>query len=165
MKKEFGVLMAAVIFFAFTATVFAVEPAQSVQMAKEGNPCAVKNPCASKNIPIRKNPIKDSARLKEMGEKLWGATALGTSGMACGTCHPNGTGLKKEPFPKYVNMTGDIVTMDQMINFCMMNPMKGKPLEWNSQEMTALAAYITANSKESAAPMNPCAMKNPCGMK
>ncbi|OGQ56049.1 MAG: hypothetical protein A3J24_05995 [Deltaproteobacteria bacterium RIFCSPLOWO2_02_FULL_53_8] len=46
----------------------------------------------------------------------------------------------------------------------MTNPMKGKPLAWNSQEMTALAAYITANSMESAA-MNPCNMKNPCNLK
>ena len=62
-------------------------------------------------------------------------------------------------------MAGDIVTMDQMINFCMINPMKGKPLAWNSQEMTALGAYITANSKESAMPMmNPCAPKNLRGM-
>ncbi len=128
------------------------------------NPCMAKNPCATKNIPIRKNPIKDSARLKEMGEKLWGSTSLGTSGLSCSTCHPDGAGLKKEPFPKHVKMTGDIVTMDQMINFCMLNPMKGKPLKWNSQEMTALAAHITANSREEAlAPMNPCEMKNPCG--
>jgi cytochrome c peroxidase len=129
------------------------------------NPCMARNPCAAENIPIRKNPIKDPARLKKMGEKLWGDTALGTSGMACGTCHPNGAGLKKEPYPKHIKMTGDIVTMDQMINFCMVNPMKGKPLAWNSQEMTALAAYITANSRESAAPMNPCSMKNPCNAK
>ena len=129
------------------------------------NPCMAKNPCASKNIPIRKNPIKDSATLKEMGEKLWGDTALGTSGMACGTCHPDGARLKKGPFPKFIKMTGDIVTMDQMINFCMVNPMKGKLLAWNSQEMTALAAYITANSRESAATVNPCSMKNPCAVK
>lgn len=131
--------------------------------AKDKNPCS-KNPCATKNIPIRKNPIKDSATLNEMSEKLWGAATLGTSGMACGTCHPNGAGLKKEPFPKFVKMPGDIVTMDQMINFCMVNPMKGKPLAWNSQEITALAAYITANSREGTAPMNPCSMKNPCNV-
>ena len=130
------------------------------------NPCMAKNPCAAKNIPIRKTPIKDSDKLKVMSENLWGSTSLGTSGLSCSTCHQDGAGLKKEPFPKHIKMTGDILTMDQMINFCMVNPMKGKPLKWNSQEMTALAAYITANSRESAmSPMNPCDMKNPCGMK
>lgn len=132
--------------------------------AKDTNPCSKmsRNPCAAKNIPVRKNPVKDSAKLKGMSEKLWASAALGTSGNSCATCHPNGAGLKKEPFPKYIKMADDILTMDQMINFCMTNPMKGKPLAWNSQEMTALAAYVSANSKESAA-MNPCNMKNPCG--
>lgn len=130
------------------------------------NPCMAKNPCAAKNIPIRKNTIKDAALLKEMSEKLWGDTKLGKSGLSCSTCHADGKGLKKEPFPKFINMAGDIVTMDQMINFCMTNPMKGKPLAWNSQEMTALASYITAHSMETVQPpMNPCSMKNPCGMK
>lgn len=135
--------------------------------AKDTNPCSKmpRNPCASKNIPVRKNPVKDSAKLKEMSEKLWAATSLGASGNSCATCHPNGAGLKKEPFPKYIKMADDILTTDQMINFCMVNPMKGKPLAWNSQEMTALAAYVSANSKESAATMNPCSMKNPCNLK
>lgn len=130
------------------------------------NPCMAKNPCAAKTMPIRKNPITDPARIMEMADKLWSDTKLGTSGNACATCHPNGAGLKMEPFPKHIKMAGDILTMDQMINFCMTNPMKGKPLAWNSQEMTELGAYITANSKESAMPMmNPCTMKNPCAPK
>lgn len=131
------------------------------------NPCMMKNPCAAKNTPIRKNPIKDQAMLMEMANKLWSDTALGKSGLSCASCHAGGADLKKEPYPKYIKMTGDIVTMDQMINFCMTNPMKAKPLAWNSQEMTALGAYITANSKQSAMPMmkNPCDVKNPCSMK
>ena len=124
------------------------------------NPCMAKNPCATKNIPIRKKPIKDAAMLKEMSERLWNDTKLGKAGLSCSTCHLNGNGLKMESFPKYIHMAGDILTMDQMINFCMTNPMKGKALAWNSQEITALAAYITANSSESAAePVNPCGMK------
>jgi cytochrome c len=67
-------------------------------------------------------------------------------------------------------MADDILTLDQMINFCMKNPMKGKPLGWNSQRMTALAAYVTAHSDGGAGganpcavnPCNPCAGKNPC---
>lgn len=129
------------------------------------NPCMAKNPCVAKNTPIRKNPVKDSAKLKTMSEKLWASTSLGKSGKSCNTCHPNGALLKKEPFPKYIGMADDILTMDQMINFCMTNPMKGKPLAWNSQEMTALAAYVLANSNESAEPMHPCGMKNPCDVK
>src|SRR3989338_9516958 len=144
--------------------------------AGEKNPCAAKNPCGMKNPcganpcamkpkPIRKTPITDSAKLMQMGEKLWNDTKLGTSGMACATCHPDGKGLKNTPFPKYLKMPNDILTLDQMINFCMINPMKGKALKWNSSEITAIAAYVQANAKEEGEPANPCAMKHPCGRK
>jgi cytochrome c len=115
--------------------------------------------------PIRKTAITDNAKLMEMSEKLWNNTKLGKSGTACATCHADGKGLKKAPFPKYIKMANDILTLDQMINFCMMNPMKGKPLQWSSPEMTALAAYAQSHAKEEGAPANPCAAKNPCGMK
>ena len=124
------------------------------------NPCAA-NPCAMKPKPIRKTNITDNAKLLEMGEKLWNDTKLGTSGMACATCHPDGKGLKNTPFPKYLKMPNDILTLDQMINFCMINPMKGKALKWNSSEITAIAAYVQANAKEGGEPANPCAMKHP----
>ncbi|HKZ46716.1 MAG TPA: cytochrome C peroxidase [Thermodesulfobacteriota bacterium] len=129
------------------------------------NPCGMKNPCAMKPKPIRKTAITDNAKLIEMGEKLWNDTKLGTSGAACVLCHPHGKGLKKVPFPKYLKMPDDILTLDQMINFCMENPMKGKPLAWNSVEITALAAYVQSHAKEEGEPANPCAAKNPCGMK
>lgn len=129
------------------------------------NPCSVKNPCAMKPKPIRKVAITNNAKLMEMGERLWNDTKLGRAGVSCATCHPDGKGLKKAPFPKYLKMPDDILTLDQMINFCMKNPMKGKPLAWNSVEITAIAAYAQANAKEEGAPMNPCAGKNPCMMK
>lgn len=139
-----------------------------VAQAAEKNPCAAKNPCATKknpcaekSKPIRKAGIKDSAKLMDKGGKLWNDKQLGTSGAACATCHADGKGLKKAPFPKYIKMADDILTLDQMINFCLLNPMKGKPLTWNSVEMTALAAYAQANAKEEGKAANPCAMKNP----
>ena len=142
---------------------------ESVQ-AEEKNPCG-KNPCEanaqmkSSSMPIRKKTATDKTKLMAMGEKLWNDTKLGTSGLACATCHPDGKGLKKSPFPKYIKMANDMLTFDQMVNFCMMNPMKAKPLPWNSVQMTALAAYAQSHTKEEGAPMNPCATKNPCGMK
>ena len=127
------------------------------------NPCAA-NPCAMKPKGIRKKTITDNAKLMEMGDKLWNDTKLGTSGMACGTCHPDGSGLKSDPFPEYIKMANDILTLDQMIGFCMMNPMKAKPLSWNSEKMTAIAAYIKTHAK-GGEPVNPCGMKQPCGKK
>ena len=67
--------------------------------AKEKNPCA-KNPCAKKEKakPIRKSTITDSAKLMEMGEKLWNNDKLGKSGMSCATCHSGDVPLKGEDF-------------------------------------------------------------------
>ncbi|MBI4681327.1 MAG: hypothetical protein HY753_09055 [Nitrospirae bacterium] len=142
--------------------------------AGEKNPCAMKNPCEAKkdmakgSKPIRKTTITDKDKLMQMAEKLWADTKLGRSGLSCATCHPadgSGTPLRKEPFPRYIKMADDIVTLDQMINFCMLNPMNGKPIRWNSEKMTALAAYFQAHATEEGEPVNPCAAKNPCGMK
>lgn len=141
--------------------------------AGEKNPCSA-NPCAMKkakskaapqNKPIRKEKIRDYDALVKKGVSLWADPSLGKSGASCSTCHPGGAGLKAEPFPKYISMADDIITLDQMINFCMTNPMKAKPLVWNSVEITALASYVKANAKEAAAMKNPCSMKNPCNAK
>lgn len=142
------------------------------------NPCSMKNPCAaiqasSDNVPIRRWPLKDYKKVVERGTLLWNDTRLGTSGVSCASCHPNGALLNAKPFPKHIKMTGDIVTLDQMINFCMINPMKAaKPLAWNSQKLTALAAYVTEQTLKKKNPcaanpcsMNPCATRNPCSMK
>ena len=142
------------------------------------NPCAtkemMKTPCDMKAMPaggatpIREKAIKDPAKLARQGNALWADATLGTSGNSCSTCHPNGAGLKSTPWPKFISMADDTLTVDQMINFCMLNPMKAKPLEWNSQKMTALAAYVAANSGKGGEAVNPCAMKkmkNPCDMK
>ncbi|MBI5237543.1 MAG: hypothetical protein HY887_03880 [Deltaproteobacteria bacterium] len=120
-------------------------------------PCA-KNPCAEMTKRIRKTPVKDAKSLRDEAIRLWKDTSLGRAGVSCSTCHPDGSGLKREPFPKYIKMADDIVTLDQMINFCMMNPMKGKPLSWNSVEMTALAAYVSDHAAGGEA-INPCRMK------
>lgn len=134
------------------------------------NPCGIKNPCAAnpcsmKVEPIRKTGVRDSDKLQEKGEKLWNDKKLGKSGMACATCHQDGKGLKKTSFPKYIKMADDILTLDQMITFCLINPMKGKPLQWNSVDLTALAAYAQAHAMEEGEAMHPCGMSHPCGMK
>lgn len=129
------------------------------------NPCG-KNPCGMTVKKIRKTPVLDMNELMKLGEKLFNDTKLGKSGMSCASCHPDGEGLKKTPYPRYINMADDTLTLDQMINFCMINPMKGKPFQWNSKEITALSAYVQAHSKTEGKTLNPCgAMKNPCGMK
>ncbi len=128
------------------------------------NPCAVKNPCSMKdssgNSPIRKWRLTDYESVLDRGERLWVDSTLGKSGSSCSTCHPGGALLNAKPYPKYIKMANDILTLDQMINFCMINPMAGRPLKWNSQKMTGLAAYVANHSGHA----NPCSMKNPCAV-
>ena len=129
------------------------------------NPC-MKNPCSnvSSDIePLRDSKFKNRKKAVKLGKKLWKSKKLGTSGQSCATCHGGGDGLGfDKPFPHYVSMADDVVTLDQMINFCVINPLKGEPLKWNSKEMTALAAYYNHLSVQSGATgKNPC-MKNPC---
>jgi cytochrome c len=147
--------------------------------AASHNPCAAKanpcNPCAAKAAvkKIRNTSITDQAALIAWGKKLWNDPKLGNSGLACQSCHINNALLnldKVGPFPHYVKMPNDIVTLDQMINFCMINPMKTEPLDPNSLTMTALASYYqqivadykTGKGLKAATKMNPC---NPCAAK
>lgn len=96
---------------------------------------------------IRKHALTDAGKVAREGERLWADTSLGTSGLSCSSCHPGGEKLHPEPYPKYISMAGDVFTLSQMINFCMINPMKAKPLAYNSQKLTALASYVTAHTQ------------------
>ena len=133
------------------------------------NPCAVKNPCATNpcatNPCAVKNPCANSS-LKH-GERLWKDVSLGNSGKSCSTCHLNGKGLYNTPYPKYIKMPDKVVSLKEMINFCMKVPMKAPPLDVNGPKMEALVAYINAysSSPNPCGAMNPCGMSNPCAVK
>jgi cytochrome c len=110
----------------------------------KANPCSM-NPCsASQNTPTRKHAFDNFQQAVAMGKKMWNDENLGTSEVACLSCHADHDLLhldRNQNFPHYVKMVGDVVTLDQMINYCMLNPMKGKQFEKNSKELTAMAAY------------------------
>ena len=80
-----------------------------------------------------------------MGKKMWNDDeGMGKAGVACLSCHADFEMLnleQRQNFPHYVKMVGDVVTLDQMINYCLLNPMKGQKLAEDSKEMTAMAAY------------------------
>jgi len=133
-------------------------PCNPCGMKKAANPC---NPCAMKANPCSMNPCSaDANQLTRphafnsfqeavaMGKKMWNDDeGMGTAGVACLSCHADYDLLnleKRQNFPHYVKMVGDVVTLDQMINYCLLNPMKGKQLDQNSKEMTAMAAYYRA---------------------
>jgi cytochrome c len=162
------------------------------------NPCGMKkmNPCGggasvdpAKFVQPRgaKLATGSKAELLRKGNQLWNDSKLGNSGLACSSCHINDVGLMNDtfakPYPHFVSMPADQagvkqVNASEMVNFCMVVPMQGEPLAWNSTELAALTAYVKSIQTKfrpgmgggGANPCNPCGMKkmnpcNPCGMK
>jgi hypothetical protein len=141
------------------ALVFVSTPTQAGQLANNPcNPCSVKdknpcNPCSVKKksaaAPYKAKKAKGFATFNQasaQGKKLWNDSTLGTTGFTClsGGCHGDFENLsfeKNQLYPHYVEMTEKVVTLTQMINYCLVNPMAGRPLTADSDEMTAMAAF------------------------
>jgi len=77
------------------------------------------------------------------GDGLWHNPGLGTNGLACGNCHPDGAASNPHTFPKYQSNLGKVGTLREMINWCIMVPMQGKALALDSEDMVAMEAYST----------------------
>jgi len=122
-------------------------PCNPCSMKKMKNPCSMqKNPCsADAKKYIRPHAFNSFQEAVDMGRKMWNDDeGMGKAGVACLSCHADFDMLhfdKNQNFPHYVKMVGDVVSLDQMINYCLLNPMQGHQLDQNSKEMTAMAAY------------------------
>lgn len=77
------------------------------------------------------------------GDDLWHSGKLGTNGLACGNCHPDGSASNPHTWPKYQTNLGKVGTLREMINWCIAVPMQGKPLALDSDDMIAMEAYAT----------------------
>jgi hypothetical protein len=132
---------------------------------KQTNPCGMKrnpcNPCGGSRVDPSRFKQPSGAKLASgshseltaLGEKLWNWNdrTLGSSGIACSTCHVGGTGQMNDsfdaPYPHYVEMPAQQagvrqVSAAEMVNFCMIVPMQDEPLPWESRELAALSAYV-----------------------
>ncbi len=111
------------------------------------NPCGANaNPCSSSSIKrIRHAQVQDMKALIARGKKLWNDSSLSSNGLNCMSCHMENRLLhfdkNKGVFPHYVKMPNDIVSFDQMVNFCLINPMASKQINPNGVDMTAFGAY------------------------
>lgn len=72
---------------------------------------------------------------------------LGSNGVSCAQCHPNGANTHPETYPKFQKQIGRVAAMWEMINWCIRNPLEGKNLAADSREMIALQAYIASERK------------------
>jgi len=71
----------------------------------------------------------------------------GTIGISCDMCHPNAANTHPETYPKYQVQLQRVALLRDMINWCIVNPVKGKALPDDSRTMRALEAYIIAQRK------------------
>ena len=77
------------------------------------------------------------------GEKLFHSPDLGTNKVSCDQCHPNAANTHPETYPKFQQQIGRVITLSEMINWCIQNPLEGEPLPLDDARMTALLSYIT----------------------
>jgi len=104
------------------------------------------------------DPVAELAKSVERGFALFNDKKLGTSGKTCNDCHMNGgTQVSKmgdmtmkafdnlaAQYPKFFMMGKKIMTLDQVVNFCVTTPLKGEPLAWDDQRLTDLVAYCAS---------------------
>lgn len=93
---------------------------------------------------------KDFDAAAAYGRLLWTNSApvkLGTNGVACAQCHPNGANTHIETYPKFQKQIGRVATLWEMANWCIRNPLQGKNLAADSKEMIAIQAYLAKERK------------------
>jgi hypothetical protein len=93
------------------------------------------------------------------GEELFGDADLGPTDATCAGCHAGMQRFNdtfKEPYPHPVAMASNMfgveeVNAAEMVQMCMVVPMGADPLDWQSEELAALAAYVEVLRTEFAA--------------
>jgi thiosulfate dehydrogenase len=85
---------------------------------------------------------KEYMSVVQKGRELWTSPALGTNNVACAQCHPNAANTHPETYPKFQQQLGRVIALREMINWCIQQPLEGKPLALDSADMVALEAYV-----------------------
>jgi len=78
----------------------------------------------------------------QQGRELWVSGDLGTNGVACAQCHPNGANTHPETYPKFQQQLGRVIALRDMINWCLQNPLEGEVIPADDPRMVAIEAYL-----------------------
>jgi thiosulfate dehydrogenase len=71
----------------------------------------------------------------------------GTIGVSCDMCHPDAANTHPETYPKYQVQLGRVAMLRDMINWCLENPVRAKPISDEDPKMRAMEAYIYAQRR------------------
>jgi len=77
------------------------------------------------------------------GRAVFTDSKLGSNGVVCAQCHPNGANTHPETYPKFQKQLGRVTQLWEMVNWCIRNPLEGKNLAADDPKMTAILTYIT----------------------
>jgi len=86
---------------------------------------------------------KEYMSVVQKGRELWTSPTLGTNGVACAQCHPNAANTHPEIYPKFQQQLGRVIPLRDMINWCLQQPLQGKPMALDDPRMVAIEAYVT----------------------
>ncbi|MGB7044101.1 MAG: hypothetical protein WBD65_04065, partial [Methylocella sp.] len=88
-------------------------------------------------------------RLVAEGKRIFhDAKAIGgTNAISCDMCHPDASNTHPETYPKFQVQLGRVALLRDMINWCIENPVRGKPFADDDPRLKALEAYILAQRK------------------
>ena len=84
---------------------------------------------------------KEYMTVVQKGRDLWTSPELGTNGVACAQCHPNAANTHPETYPKFQQQLGRVIALRDMINWCIQQPLEGKPLALDDPKLIAMEAY------------------------
>ena len=82
-------------------------------------------------------------KVAQEGRALWTSPDIGTNGVVCAQCHPNAANTHPETYPKFQKQIGRVVSLGEMINWCLRNPLEGKPMALDDPRMVAMLAYVS----------------------
>jgi thiosulfate dehydrogenase len=118
------------------------DPAPAAAPAEEGQPTKL----TARDQMLWKR--EEKKWIEEGYKSFHDAKALGgTIGISCDMCHPDATNTHPETYPKFQTQTKKVALLRDMINWCIENPLKGKPLPENSPALRAVEAYILSARK------------------
>lgn len=109
------------------------------------------------------DPKAELKMAAKRGKALWGDASLGTTDQSCASCHADPAELAgvAHKYPKYHKMAKKVITLDQIVNLCIVNPMKGKALAWDDQRMADLVAFMAMIAPGKEMPKEPKTEKEP----
>lgn len=86
--------------------------------------------------------VKEGHRIFHDAEAVGGTVA-----MSCDMCHPDAANTHPETYPKYQVQLGRVALLRDMINWCLQNPVRAKPMADDDPRLRAMEAYILAQRK------------------